>query len=458
LPWIAVAAGLIAVFASFSKKSPGGSPPATPLWMAMIALAVVYALGFGFRSALPGLVDLAHGAALGAFVTFVAYFIEPRTGRSGLASVGLASLAAGVALLLPAEMRLQVWLGIAIGGGLAAACSATASSLGSDRLTAFLLATVAGASALGSFRDGVDRAAMMPAVIGIIAVVALAAISFGKPSTWLKWAIVATILVGAAKLIAMRYLFLGASFDVALGAVITAAVVAWILQNEDGKSHGPFAIATLIWLAWSTVAFGLLQGLGLGISAVFAAAVLLAAGSYRGLLSMATLVALLFYRVFLELYPTETRQIDVGQQYAVMGIVAGVALPVAAATWLSNVSDRFSGLAKPAIAVLSGVIAVALLVAADFVLGAKGTVGVLIGLALAPFVAGISGGERLGVLAAIGGLAAAVVATFKFAAPHLLMERAEKIQLLGWSIGVAIILIIVAHLLIKRETTNESPS
>jgi hypothetical protein len=108
--------------------------------------------------------------------------------------------------------------------------------------------------------------------------------------------------------------------------------------------------------------------------------------------------------------------------------------------------------------VLSGVIAVALLVAADFVLGAKGTVGVLIGLALAPFVAGISGGERLGVLAAIGGLAAAVVATFKFAAPHLLMERAEKIQLLGWSIGVAIILIIVAHLLIRRETTNESPS
>jgi hypothetical protein len=58
----------------------------------------------------------------------------------------------------------------------------------------------------------------------------------------------------------------------------------------------------------------------------------------------------------------------------------------------------------------------------------------------------------LGVLAAIGGLAAAVVATFRFAAPHLLMERAEKIQILGWSIGVAIVLIAIAHFATKRNS------
>jgi hypothetical protein len=167
---------------------------------------------------------------------------------------------------------------------------------------------------------------------------------------------------------------------------------------------------------------------------------------------MSPLVALLFYRMFLEMYPTETRQIDVGQQYAVMGIVAGVVLPIAVGSWIGRSAEKFKGLAKPAIAVLAGVIAIALLIAADFVLGAKGTVGVLIGLSLAPFVAGIAGGDRLGVLAAIGGLAAAVVATFRFAAPHLLMERAEKIQILGWSIGVAIVLIAIAHFATKRNS------
>ncbi|MEO7454450.1 MAG: hypothetical protein ABIV13_06775 [Fimbriimonadales bacterium] len=452
LPWIAVAAGLIAVFASSSKSAPGGSRTATPLWMSLIAVAIVYALGFGMKATLPGLVEVGHGVGIGVLATFAAYFLEPRTGRSPLAAMGMATLAGGVALLLPEEMRMSVWLGMAIGGGIASACSAGGGSLGSDRLAAFLIAAVSGASALGSYRDGVDRAEMMPTLIGIIAVIALAAVNFGSLSKWVKWLIVAVILVGAAKLIAMRFLFLGASFNVALGAVITAAVVAWLLENEDGKSHGPFAIATLIWLAWSTVAFGLLQGLGLGISTVFAATFLLAAGSYRGLLSMASLVALLFYRTFLEMYPTETRQIDVGQQYAVMGIVAGVVLPIAVGSWLGRAADRFSGFAKPAIAILAGVIAVSMLIAADFVLGAEGTVGVLIGLALAPFVAGLGGGDRLGVLAAIGALAATVVATFKFAAPHLLMERADKIQILGWSIGISVVLIALAHFLTKRNS------
>jgi hypothetical protein len=173
---------------------------------------------------------------------------------------------------------------------------------------------------------------------------------------------------------------------------------------------------------------------------------------------MSPVVALLFYRIFLEMYPTETRQIDVGQQYAVMGIVAGVVLPVALASWLSRASMRFDGMAKTSLAVLAGITVVAMLVAADFVLGTKGTVGILIGLSLAPFVAALSGGERLGVLAAVGALAAAVVVTFRFVSPHLLLERAEKMQFLGLSIAIAIVLIAIAHWLTKEKSENEIAS
>lgn len=456
LPWIAVGAGVLSLVAAMSKPASSGNRSLVNAFAGIMAVVAMYAIAFGFQSTFVGLVEIAHGFALGTAAVLLAWLIEPRTGRNGLAVLGIATLAGGLMLLFPEDAQRSAWLGLAAGGALAAACTSLASgSLGADRLAAFALAAVAGACVLGSYRDGVDRAASVPVLIAVIGVIALMAVRFGSLSKWVKALIVAAILLGGAKLLAIKFLFLGASFNVALGAVASATIVTWILENEDSRSHGPFAISALIWLAWSTVAFGLLQGLGLAVSAVFAAAFLLGVGSNRGLLSMSILVPLLFYRVFLEMYPTETRQIDVGQQYAVMGIAAGIIIPIAATAWLARAGSRFSGLAKPSIAVIAGAITIAILVAADFVLGSRGTVGVLIGLAMAPFVAGISGGEKTGVLAAVGGLAAAVVITFKFAAPHLLLERAEKIQVLGWSIGIAIVLIALAHWLTK-ETTGEN--
>ena len=452
LPWIAIGAGVLALAIAFSKAAGTGERRASTAVLACaIAAALVYAVASLFGSSLLGLVDVAHGVAIGLAAVLVGGVLDARTGRSALVALGLATAIAGVVLMLPQDMRQSIWLGIAVGGALGAACGSLASeTLGTDRITAFVLAALAGASTLGAFREGVDRAAALPAVIGVLGVIALMAIQFGSISKWMKWGIAAVVLIGGAKLIAIKYLFLGASFNVALGAVVCAAIVAWILENEDRQAAGPFAICVMIWLAWSTIAFGLMQGVGLGISALFATVFLLAAGSYRGLLSMSILVALGFYRVFLETYPTESRQIDVGQQYAVMGIVAGAVLPVAVATWLAGAGRQFTGLMRPGMALLAAAITVAVLVAADFILGSRGTVGILIGLSIAPFVAGLSPGDRLGVLAAIGGLGATVVVAFKFVAPHLLMERDAKIQILGWSIGAAIILVAIAHWLSKK--------
>ncbi|MDQ2985533.1 MAG: hypothetical protein M3R13_02270 [Armatimonadota bacterium] len=463
LPWVAIGAGVLALALARSTSQDGRGKAGTgtsTLLACLVGLVVVYAAAFGFRSQLIGLIDVAHGIAIGAAAVLAATWFTGGAAKAGLAAIGIATAIAGVILLLPPELRQSLWLGAAMGSGLAAACTCLADPKGSlDRLAAFTIAAFSGASALGGFRDGVERAAAMPAVIGIVAVIALSAIQYGSLSKWLKWAAVAVVLVGGAKLIAIRYLFLGASFDVALGSIATAAMVAWILDTNADDTPGPFVICTIIWLAWSTIAFGLLQGLGLAVSAVFAAAFLLAVGSYRGLLSMGVLVALLFYRIFLEAYPTESRHIDVGQHYSVMGIIAGAALPIAVASWVARAGSRFEGFMRPGMALLAGAIFVAVLIAAHFILGARGTIGLLVGLSIAPFVAGLAKGGRLGILAAIGGMAAAIVVSFKFAAPHLLMERETKIQMLGWSIAVAVILTATAHWLTRDAAgaaTNEN--
>jgi hypothetical protein len=199
--------------------------------------------------------------------------------------------------------------------------------------------------------------------------------------------------------------------------------------------------------------------LGLAISAIFALSFLLAVESYRGLLSMAVLVPLAFYRIFLEAYPAESRHIDVGQHYSVMGIVLGATLPTALAAWVAKAGGRSSGLMRPFMALVAGGVADALLIAADFVLGSRGVIGIIVGLAIAPVVAGLIRGERLGTLAAIGSLAAAVVASFKFVAPYILVERETKIQILGWAIGAAVILIAIANWLMRGNagtSTNEN--
>lgn len=452
LPWISIVSGIVALVVANSKgaaveKAVGADRSLLPSW---IAVGAMYGFAYGFESSVVGMPNVAHGLLFGVTAIRLAMAIDARVGRSPLAALGLATALAGGVLLMPQDLRQLVWLGAAMGAGLAAACASLGESArGTSRLTAFAIATFAAASVLGSYRDGVDRAAAVPAAIGIVAIIVMAGLKFGSLSKWIRWAVVAAVLLAGAKLLSVKFLFYGASFNVALGAVASAAIVAWILDGDDESSPGPFVICTVVWLAWSTIAFGLLQGLGLAISAVFALSFLLGVESYRGLLSMAVLVPLAFYRIFLEAYPAESRHIDVGQHYSVLGIILGAMLPTALAAWVSKAGARSSGLMRPFMALIAGTVVVALLIAADFIIGSRGVIGIIVGLAIAPVVAGLIRGERLGTLAAIGSLAAAVVVSFRFVAPHILVERETKIQLLGWSIGAAVIFIAIASWLMR---------
>lgn len=453
LPWLAVGAGVLSLVLTWKGKRDGKSP-SNVAGACLVVLFLLYGAAFGLRSELNGLLEMSHGIALGMAAVLLAGWVDGDRSESPVLAFGLAVLVAGVSLLLPIEMRALVWLGSAVGAGIASGV-AMVSGAPAARKASFLVGVIAVASLIGSYRDGVDRAATVPVAIGVLATIALGVVRFGDYSKWLKLLVVAVVLIGGAKLLAMRYLFLGASFNVALGAIASAAVVAWILESDKRDAPGTFVVAAMIWLGWSTVAFGLLQGLGLGLTVLYGGAFLAAAGSHRGLLSLGVPVALLYYRVLLEMFPTEVRQVEMGQHYAVMGILAGAAIPIALSSWIAQAGARLTAVGRPVLAVVVGAIVVGVVVAADFVLGAKGTVGMLVGLAVTPFVAGLVPGERLGILAVSASLSALVVASFRFVSQHLLMDRDSKAQLIGWGIAIALALAVTAHYLTKERQNDE---
>jgi hypothetical protein len=448
LPWVAIAVGVLSVFgSSWGVKSTedDGTPTAFPAAAALLAILLAYAAALLFRSQLRDGLEIAHGIAIGAIGTCLAARGD-KGGQATAAALGVATAAAGLILLLPVEMRQSLWLGAASGAGAMLLLGGGRQGLSAT----WALGMFAGASVLSSYRDGIERAGSLPAIVGVFALIVLFAIRLMPMGKYVKWLGAGLLLVGAAALIAQRYLFLGAALNVAVGAVASAAIVAYILESHSREAIAPVAICAFIWLAWGTIAFGLLQGLGLAISALFAGAFLVCVGSSRGLAAATVLVALLFYRIFLEAFPTDSRAIEVSQHYAVMGIVAGCLLPTLMATWKGRICQRFDSGMRMVAAVITGLILVALIVAADFILGSRGTVGMLIGLCVAPVVSAMGGSQKIGATAAIGSLGATIVLLFGFVAPNLLIERELKIQILGWTIAAAILLIAIAAWLIRE--------
>ena len=54
------------------------------------------------------------------------------------------------------------------------------------------------------------------------------------------------------------------------------------------------------------------------------------------------------------------------------------------------------------------------------------------------------------------GIGAATLAAFGYVAPHLFVERDTKIRFLGWSLGIAVLLLLIAEYLLGRGRKEEN--
>lgn len=379
--------------------------------------------------------------------------------RGLLAAFGIAALAGGPAVALAATGSLmcltpalapeistqsQLVLVAALAVGLLAARTGLAWPVGSVSYAApvtLLVATVCRSLILSAERP--DQL-WMPVILTGCAVVAAAIVDLkiGKIVSW----IAGPAVVAAGAWFVAHQQFTSQPLALAwLGAVGVAAVAAWFLA-ESSQSGTAIGFAAIVWVGMSTFGFAEARGIGIAGISLIALLVATALNSRALVLSTLALVAVVVMRFVRLEFPDSTNAFDIGQHYALIGLVAGVILVAAASEWPARAS-RFAG-------ILLGAGLLAAIPASSIYLGQKGTVGLLVGLIIGPALASRAAGRALpastlGVAGVCGLLAANGPIT-----EAMQVDREAKVRLLLMIAGAAAVLIGAAYAMAKSPARN----
>jgi len=211
---------------------------------------------------------------------------------------------------------------------------------------------------------------------------------------------------------------------ITLGAVILALFTHWLIE-ADKENALRFGIAAAIWVAAATLAFAERKAYGMATMAAVGVLMLVSLGSARTLLSMGPAIGLVFYRMFRNEYPEASRALDLGQHYAIVGMLLGLMLALIVAQWFSTSSSKMAGKGY-----WGGLVWILLMVMVPLVssvlLGPKGVTGYVVGLGIAAFIEGFRG--EISLLPLISGTALAFLfaATYGWIGDIELLTRAEK--------------------------------
>jgi hypothetical protein len=452
MDWLAPSLSLlVAVGLLVARSLPSGQEPsraAKPVWMALgtgIGAAVVLALfSFVLRSGHPELADGLIYAAIGVVFMALLSYLEP--GRS-TAYDRITPLAVALGIFVLFDQKgmkdaAPAVLGLVFGGGFAAVWFRFAAGCRWPSDAAWWLAAVGSANLLGAIGVG-GKSSLGGSSIGLVLIVAsvlgigLAQFLPGKKAA--GSAVFALVAALGLWLVAKRHLFLVDIFWIGLLSIGVAFAVAYLLGSDDTEAAPPsssFLLSAILWVAAATIAFGMLKGYGMAIGLIVGAATLSMLGSTRGLLTMGPLFGLTAYRLFREQHTDSSRAFDIGQHYAMVGILIGLLLVLLLFDWGR---ERSRGGTSTALAgVLLGVAGLGGLLASVVLLGPKGTVGLLVGIGLAPAMAGWRGSRDDGVLACAVGLLAATAFAYGPLDPYLSLEREAKTKLLLWTVAIVL--------------------
>lgn len=199
-----------------------------------------------------------------------------------------------------------------------------------------------GAAIVGSYLGGehLEHSAG-PTVAVIIALVGAAG---GLAGQGLSSALLRGAIGGVAATVAATYLGIqvvhefGVVAGVGLGAV-AGLLTAWLLAPNESADGLKTAVVGIIWLGIATISFGFLKGFGMSLALLGALAVLIPTGNPRAILAVGPLAALSLYRLMREAHSQESRALDIGQHYALLGVALGMLLPLLPA----DANERQSG-------------------------------------------------------------------------------------------------------------------
>lgn len=370
---------------------------------------------------------------------------------------GFAGGCAGLIRWMPADWHIHAQLGI-IAGAAMASWLMQVRTRGMEPLSALPVAVAATIAAdLLGMKTGSPNFNSVGTLLAtsVAASVLVSAILRLKASDRPAYPVLALILLaGMAFAIGQRYLGLDHVWILFIAGMILGVVSNWLLEESGTDALRPL-VAAILWVGLATIGFALRRGLGMSLGFMGGAATLILLNNPRALLTMGPLAGLVMYRVFREEHIAATRALDIGQHYALIGLLAGAMLPLCAVEWLRSRSSSHSPRLTFAGAMWIVLLSLAPVVAA-VIMGPKGVVGFVAGLGVAALIESLRPQPHPQALSLGVGLSAVSTLVFTFLGDSANLTREQKTSLLLPLAGAALVLILLLTFLSPRTTATEA--
>ena len=285
---------------------------------------------------------------------------------------------------------------------------------------------------------------LLPTLIIFIGVIAMIVRDVIKRSGKVKSELLAPTGGALAVLVSFAFLpkpldMMGAFVLIGLPSII-AILIGYAMSGIANTKSLPI-IASLIWLGMATFAYSEDKSFGMTLAATTAVIASLVMGGSNRLASVAPLMALAVYRVFRDVHTSATRSLDIGQHYALVGILVGIFIVILLSEWGSQKRD--SHIRSQSAIVIGTILSAALTLFAIMFLGSKGGVGLLVGLLVGPaLVALIGTGKSIAVASGIG-LAGLVGLSYGSLADLFSTERSTKQMAFYIAAGVCVVMFLL---------------
>jgi hypothetical protein len=233
-------------------------------------------------------------------------------------------------------------------------------------------------------------------------------------------------------------------------SVLAMVAVAWALPMDGELSLFPALLCGILWIAVGTTAFAEARGLGMGICAFAAIATAVILGHSRAALTAAPLAFLAIYRAFGVAHPDASKALDIGQHYGLIGLMLGILVALALAESSEAEDQKVTWLTTMATIVGCGF--------APMLLGAKGSIGILAGLGLAPVISLLRPRVNQAMIwPAMVTLTGAMIFAYSSLKDKLDIDRDAKLGTLVY-VAIFVVLAGVAAAILNRPKATENPS
>ncbi len=228
-----------------------------------------------------------------------------------------------------------------------------------------------------------------------------------------------------------------------IAGIVLGLVCNWMAPTGEGRAVR-WGVMAAIWVTAATTAFSL--GLGLGMAALMVGAVFVAFLTQQGQIvwGLAPLTALTVSRLVKEGQLSAIKSFDIGQHYALLGLVVGLVIVLSAADWIGALEDT-EGVRGQGGAGVTILLAWGLIAFGAVFLGPKGYLGLMIGAAFSPLVAGMARLHSRVVLGLSYGAVGLLGLGFPTIARYFDIGREQKQQAFIVALFVVIILALIAN-------------